>query len=187
MEFTSSVLVLFMFVIILSLAIASLLSAAAEVVNRRSDVRVHWLHANWMLLLLLFLFNLFWHSVDLLAIEEWGFGGFVFINAGAILIFFAAAVLLPGPLQEEETAETAYFAMSRQFFLLVALASAWLVAVDLIYAGGYTTSAVFNSIGAGLGVLLALSRQVKVHAGGTMLAWVLTIGQLILESANSAV
>ena len=184
MEFTSSVLVLFMFVIILTLAIAHLLSAFAEVVNQRSDVRIDALHANWMILLLLFLLNLFWHSVDVLAIEEWGFGGFLFISAGAILIFFTTVVLTPGPLKEGETARSAYFAMSRQFFTLFALTAAWLVAVDLVYAGSFTTAAAFNSVGVGLGVLLAFSRKVRVHSGGTVFAWVLTLADLILVNAN---
>ncbi len=184
MEFTSSVLVLFMFVIILSLGIANLLSGFAEIVNRRTDVRVHWLHANWMILLLLFYFSLFWQSLDILSIEEWGFGGFLFINSGAILIFFAASVLMPAQVEPGESSETAYFAMSRQFFLLLALTAAWLVTVDLVYSGSYTFVAILNSFVAGLGVLLAFSKKVRVHAIGMALAWALTIGELVLQGAG---
>jgi hypothetical protein len=183
MELTSSLLVMFMFVIILSLGIANLLSAFAEVVNRRSEVRIHWLHANWMTLLLLFFFSLFWQSLDILAIEEWGFGGFLFINAGAVLIFFAASVIMPAPIQQGEDTQAAYFAMSRQFFFLFALTAAWLVAVDLVYSGGFTAVAI-NSVGAGLGLLLAFSRTIRIHSIGTLLAWVLTLGELVLQGAG---
>lgn len=74
--------------------------------------------------------------------------------------------------------------MSRQFFVLFALSAAWLVSVDLIYAGSFTLAAAFNAVGVGLGVLVALSRKVGVHVGGTAFAWALTIGDLILSNAN---
>lgn len=184
MDVNRAMLVMFMFVIILGLGLASLLTALADLVNRRSEIRAHWLHVNWLVLLLLVYFNLFWHSLDILEIEAWGFGGFLFIIAGAIIIFFAASILLPSPLAEGQDMRSAYFAVTRQFFLLYALAQAWLVMVDLFYGGGYTPAGAFNSIGAGLGIFLALSQSIRTHVVGTVLAWALVLGILLLRSAG---
>lgn len=184
MDLNRAMLVMLMFVVILGLGLASLLTTLASLVNRRSRIRAHWLHVNWIVLLLLAYFNLFWHSLDILEIEAWGFGGFLFIIAGAIIIFFAASVLLPAPLGEGQDTRSAYFSVTRQFFLLYALAQAWLVMVDLLYGGGYTPASVFNSIGAGLGTFLALSQSVRTHAVGTALAWALMIGALLLRGGG---
>ncbi len=67
-------LVMLMFVVILGLGPASLLTTLASLVNRRSRIWAHWLHVNWIVLLLLTYFNLFWHSLNILEIEAWGFG-----------------------------------------------------------------------------------------------------------------
>ncbi len=52
------------------------------------------MHTGWAILLLIH-FNLFWHVLDILAVEEWKFLEFLYIEAGAINIFLATYVLLP--------------------------------------------------------------------------------------------
>ena len=89
MEVSSSLLVAIMFVIILSMGIGHILVAAAAMVDRRVAQRIDVLHVNWTLLLLLVYFNFFWHTLDLLATEDWVFASFLYMMAGAILIYFA--------------------------------------------------------------------------------------------------
>ncbi len=86
MEISSGLLVAVMFIIILSMGIGHILVSAAAMVDRRVARRIDALHVNWMLILLLIYFNFFWHTLDLLATEEWVFASFLYMMAGAILI-----------------------------------------------------------------------------------------------------
>lgn len=177
MEVSSSLLVAVMFVIILSMGIGHILVAAAAMVDRRVAQRIDALHVNWMLILLLVYFNLFWHTLDLLTTEDWSFLSFLYIIAGAILIYFATCVLLPEmPADESLDKRAFYFEVSRQFFLMLALLQAWILGVDMLLGAGLTSTGIFNVAALLLALLLASSRRTSIHAGGTVVAWVLFLG-----------
>ncbi len=183
MEVSSSLLVAFMFIIILSLGIGHILGAVAAIVDRRVQQRIGALHLNWTLLLLLFYFHLFWHTIDLLSTEEWGFTGFLYIMAGAILIYFATYILLPEiPSDDSLDLRAHYFEVSRQFFFLLALLQAWIIGVDFLLGTGFTSAGVVNLVVLLLTLLLATSRNITVHVGGTAVAWVLFLGSMVVRS-----
>ena len=181
MEVSSSLLVAFMFIIILSMGIGHILGAVAVMVDRRVGQRIGALHLNWTLLLLLFYFHLFWHTIDLLSTEEWGFTGFLYIMAGAILIYFATCILLPEP-DDSLDMRAHYFEVSRQFFFLLALLQAWIIGVDFLLGTGFTSAGVVNLVVLLLALLLATSRKITVHVGGTAVAWVLFLGSMVVRS-----
>lgn len=177
MEISSSLLVAVMFIIILSMGIGHILVAAAAMVDRRVARRIDALHASWTLLLLLIYFNLFWHTIDLLATEEWGFASFLYIMAGAVLIYFATCILLPEmPANDSLDLRAFYFEVGRQFFLLLALLQAWIIGVDMLLGTGFTSAGVVNLVALLLALLLASSRKPTIHTGGTVVAWVLFLG-----------
>lgn len=183
MEVSSSLLVAIMFVIILSMGIGHILGAAAAMIDRRVAQRISALHVNWMLLLLLLYFNLFWHTLDLLSTEEWGFTGFLYIMAGAILIYFATYILLPEiPPDDSLDLRAYYFEVSRQFFFLLALLQAWIIGVDFLLGTGFTSAGVVTLVALLLALLLATSRKITVHVGGTVVAWVLFLGSMVARS-----
>ncbi len=169
MEISSSLLVAIMFIIILSMGIGHILVAAAAMVDRRVKQRISALHLNWTLILLLTYFNFFWHTLDLLATEEWVFASFLYMIAGAILIYFATCVLLPDmPADESLDLRAFYFEVSRQFFLMLALLQVWIIGVDMLLGAGFTSAGVVNLVTLLLALLLASSQKVTVHAGGTV-------------------
>ena len=177
MDVSSSLLVAVMFVIILSMGIGHILVAAAAMVDRRVARRIDVLHVNWTILLLLIYFNLFWHTLDLLSTEQWGFASFLYMMTGAILIYFATFVLLPDmPADESLDKRAFYFEVSRQFFFLLALLQAWIIGVDVLLGGGFTSAGIVNLVVLVLALLLATSRKTTVHVGGTVVAWVLFLG-----------
>jgi len=183
MDVSSSLLVAVMFVIILSMGIGHILVAAAAMVDRRVARHIDALHVNWMLLLLLIYFNLFWHTLDLLTTEEWGFASFLYIMAGAILIYFATYILLPEmPPDDSLNLRAYYFEISRQFFLMLALLQAWIIGVDVLLGTGFTSAGVINLMTLLLALLLASSRKTTVHVGGTVVAWVLFLAAAGLRS-----
>ena len=168
MEISYGLLVAMMYVMILSMGIGSLLGGVAGVVNKRTEESTDNLLASWMVLLLLVYFNLFWHTLDLLAIADWGFRDFLYVIAGPILIFFATTVLLPdGP----SAARSHYFAVSRRFFALLALLQLWILGSDFVLGKGVTVPAAFNALFFCALVVLAKTRDPRFHAVGNGLAW----------------
>ena len=183
MDVSSSLLVAVMFVIILSMGIGHILVAAAAMVDRRVARRIDVLHVNWTILLLLIYFNLFWHTLDLLSTEQWGFASFLYIMTGAILIYFATCVLLPDmPADESLDKRAFYFEVSRQFFLMLALLQVWIIGVDVLLGGGFTSAGIVNLSTLLLALLLASSRKTTIHVGGTVVAWVLFVGSMVARS-----
>ncbi len=183
MDVSSSLLVAVMFVIILSMGIGHILVAAAAMVDRRVARRIDVLHVNWTILLLLIYFDLFWHTLDLLSTEQWGFASFLYIMTGAILIYFATCVLLPDmPADESLDKRAFYFEVSRQFFLMLALLQVWIIGVDVLLGGGFTSAGIVNLSTLLLALLLASSRKTTIHVGGTVVAWVLFLGSMVARS-----
>ncbi len=183
MEISSSLLVAVMFIIILSMGIGHILVSAAAMVDRRVARRIDALHVNWMLILLLVYFNFFWHTLDLLATEQWVFASFLYMMAGPILIYFATCVLLPEmPADESPDLRALYFDVSRQFFLMLALLQVWIIGVDVLLGAGFTSGGVVNLATLLLALLLASSQKPTIHAGGTVVAWVLFLGSTGLRS-----
>jgi hypothetical protein len=183
MEITNALLVVIMFVILLSLGIGNVLTAIVTVVDRRTQLRIDWFHASWMVLLLLAALSLFWHSLTLLDIEEWQFKGFVYVVAGPILLFFASGLLLPSDAAATDL-RTHYLAVSPQFFGALALLQLWVIGVDMVLGHGLTTGGMFNAAVAVIALVLATSKRTEVHAVGTALAWALYLTAATLRGLN---
>ena len=165
------------------MGIGHILVAAAAMVDRRVAQRIHVLHMNWTLLLLLVYFNLFWHTLDLLSTEQWGFASFLYIMAGATLIYFATCILLPEvPPDDSLDLRAFYFEVSRQFFLLLALLQVWIIGVDVLLGTGFTSAGGVTIVALLLALLLATSRKIAIHVGGTVVAWVLFLGSMVARS-----
>ena len=72
--------------------------------------------------------------------------------------------------------------MSRQFFFLLALLQAWIIGVDFLLGTGFTSAGVVTPVALLLALLLATSRKITVHVGGTAVAWVLFLGSMVPRS-----
>ena len=95
MDITQSLLVAMMFIILLSLGIGNILMGLAASLQHRVQLQTHWIPTSWHVLLLLEMFDLFWHTLDVLAVENWAFVAFVYITTGPILLFLATSLMLP--------------------------------------------------------------------------------------------
>jgi hypothetical protein len=164
MEISQSILVAIMFVMILSIGIASILMALAAIIDKHSKCKTYGVHTSWMILLLLAYFNLFWQTTV--------FQDFLYVIAGPIIILFATNLLVPDPSSERSSDMQAhYFGISRQFFCLVALSQVWSAGTDLVLKRGFTAGSGFNVIIMGLALMLAISRVPKTHALGSGVIW----------------
>lgn len=169
MEINHALLVAMMFVVVLTLGITNILMAFSEIADRRSSVTVHPMPFVWLLLLLGFHLELFWQSLDILAVENWSFGGFVVVLAGPIVLFLATNVLLPRAESETRDASREhYLRAARQFFLLMSLVAAWLLGTELIFGGGMSVTAAWNTVYGAVLVTLAMVPRPGFHAVATV-------------------
>jgi hypothetical protein len=184
MDVSSSLMVAMMFVIILSIGIGNILMGIATMVDHRSRLQLYAVHSGWVVLLLLVYLNLFWQSIDIFSIEDWKFIEFLYILVGPILVLFATQVLLPNPASESSDMREGYYAVSRRFFLFLALSQVWSMGVDPVFGAAFTAAAAFNVVVALLAVVLALSQSARLHASGVGVAWLLYIVGLVLRGAG---
>ena len=165
MEVTNSLLVALMFVTILTLGIANILMALASVVDPESRGSLDVLHTGWALILLFAHFDFFWHTLDIVTKEDWDFLGFLYLEAGPILIFFATSVLLTDTGTENLRAY--YFRIHTRFFLLFAFLQAWAIGADLVLGKGLIGIDAINVAVGPLALVLATSRAERLHLGLT--------------------
>jgi len=171
MEVSTTLLVALMYVTILSLGIGNVLGALAEIVRKGRDANLDPVHILWIALLLGAHFNLFWHTLDLLTVERWGFTGFLYVISGPVLIFFCTGILVSELSDSPEAGARAhYFRVSGQFFLLFALLQIWIVGVDIVLGRGFTGAGAFNAGVFALVLVLAIWRNYPAHVIGAAVA-----------------
>lgn len=187
MEITNSLLVAMMFILVLSIGIGNILMGLALLFDRRKGHEAHWILVSWLVLLLLQHLNLFWQTLDILDVEEWGFRGFLFVITGPILLFLATCLVLPAPEDEPSDDPLAlYFKVSRRFFLTLAGLAAWMIGVDLVLAKEVNPATGWAVAELALFVVLASSPHRRLHAAGTLVAWVLFLSLIVARGFGYA-
>ena len=140
MEIKDSLLVAMMFIMILSIGIATVLGGLADTV-RRPLGEIHWLPIVWMLLLLFYHLDLFWNSVLIMAAEEWRFTGFLYMILGPVLLFLATTLILSKTNEDAPVASSQhYFEVSTYFFTVLALLMLWTTGADYKLRDGLSMS-----------------------------------------------
>lgn len=178
MEITNALLVAMMFITLLAIGISNIVMALASLFDKRSPLKPDGYHTSWVVILLLLHFNLFWHVLDILSLENWVFLEFLYVVSGAILIFFATHILLPDAASGTTDLRAHYFDVRRQFFGLLALLMVWIVGVDFLLGSGWTSAATLNLIGFVLFVVMASTSQHRVHAICTAITWLFLLVSL---------
>jgi hypothetical protein len=185
MEVTNALLVAMMFVVLLTIGIGNIVMSLAAVIDRRTTIKAAVLHTSWVILLLLVYFNLFWHVLDLLAVQDWKFLDFLYIVSGAILIVFATHVLLPDASSSDANdLRLHYMGVSHQFFLFMSLLQAWTLGVDFLLGTGLTVASAFNLVALVLFVVLMLSRAPGLHRTGAVTTWILFLAAMAARGAG---
>ena len=182
MEVSSSLLVAMMFVMVLSIGIGNILMGLSSLLSQRSPREIDWLPTSWVLLLLLQHLNMFWHTLTILEAEEWGFGGFLYVVTGPILLFLATSLLLADPVYAGPSdAREHYFRVARRFFSIMAVLMLWMVGADFVLGKGFTAAGGWNAAAMPLLLALATSQRRSLHAVATGVAWALSLSLLALR------
>lgn len=186
-EVPIALLVALMFVTILSMGIGSVLAALAHAVRGGPEARLDRVHVAWIALLLIFHLNLFWHTLDLISVEEWRFEGFLYVIAGPILLFFSTDVIVaPRIGSPEASAKLHYLTLSGRFLALFALTQAWIVGADVILGRGLTGQGMINGLGVVICVALVMVKAYKVHVVGIATVWLIYLVAILLQGVPTA-
>lgn len=142
MEVSTTLLVALMFVTLLSMGIGNAVNALSVIVEKGKKSGYSTLQVGWLGLMLLSYFNMFWHILDLLSIDKWGFPGFLYMMTGPILIYFATSILIVTQ-SEGETKETL---VKPRFFAVFILLQVWIITVDLMLDKSIIGNSLLNVI-----------------------------------------
>ena len=165
MDNINTLLVAFMFITILTLGIAGVLSELAEVVRRVDRRDRDPLLIGWTLLLLFGYFTLFWHTADITLVDHWGFWLFLFAETGPVLLLFATQIML-GALAADPADEAASAHRQGRFFVIFGLLQVWSIAAELVVGGGFSVGSALDIVVLLTCVALVTSRSRQLHAAG---------------------
>jgi hypothetical protein len=179
MENINTLLVAFMFITILTLGIAGVLTELAEVVRHAGRQKKDGLLVGWAALLLFAYFNLFWHTADITLLEEWDFALFMFAEAGPVLLLFGTQIMLGALAEEGGEAEAA----SRQgrFFLIFGLLQVWSIAAGFVLGVGFTIASVNDLVILITCLVLSQSKSRSVHTAGLVVVWLAYLAGAALD------
>jgi hypothetical protein len=181
MENINTLLVAFMFITILTLGIAGVLAELAEVVRNVERRDRDKLLVGWALLLLFAYFNLFWHTADLMLLEKWNFSLFLFAETGPVLLLFATQIML-GALAADPQGEQESAVRQSRFFVIFGLLQVWGFAAGFVVGTGFTVASATEVVALATCVVLASSRNQRVHYAGLAVMWLIYIASAVRDT-----
>jgi hypothetical protein len=124
--------VMVMVSVVLALALAQLLRALTEVVT---NPRRYWVHALWMLSLVLLIVQIWWAYWDFNATETWTFALYLYLLAYPIGVFIAASLLVPATRAADMDWRAHYYRVHRWAFTALLACSLIALTGQVFYLG----------------------------------------------------
>lgn len=142
------------------------------VVDRSNGIRIPWVQIGWMIFLWAFLFASYWPVVDILADPDWTFGEFLYMTAGALLLFAAAYALAPSATYAGADGESRYLETGPLFFGLFAAVLVWLVLYANVVKDGPIALGILGAVLIVATIALAISKSITFHRYVSVAIWV---------------
>lgn len=169
--------------IIIGLGLADLLESAYRLTQARKRVRFHWLPLSWALMVFLLVMIFYWTFFRIGQLAVWrNMFAFIFLLIAPVLLFLASANALPDEIPPKGTLnlEQFYFDRPRGFFLLLAGYMLHAMVLDLLRGVPiWNGEQLFQGAGFLLGLLMAGSRNRKLHKMVTLAAFALILGFIV--------
>lgn len=176
MEVPPVLLVALMFVTLLSIGIGNAINTFSTIVEKGKASGYSKLQIGWLGLLLLSYFNMFWHTIDLLSIDKWGFPGFLYMMTGPVLIYFATSILIA--THDEDN--TNGMSVNGRFFTVFALLQVWIITVDLMLEKSFIGNSLLNAAMLLIALVLIRKADDVTQRYGLMASWgVVTLAVLL--------
>lgn len=123
--------------IILSLAIARLLSGVVRIVQHPGRKPVYWVHLVWAFSLFLALISMWWWESRLAQVHDWSFESFLFVVCFITLYYFLCALLFPEWMDDYADYRSYFESRLGWFFGALALVYAMDVGDTLLKGSSY--------------------------------------------------
>jgi hypothetical protein len=182
MDNPTGLLVALMFVTIVTMGIGNLLTFLSERIRIAGWSREHPLQLAWLVIVLLVSLDTFWQCIEILAIEDWGFIGFLFMVAGASMLFFASTGLPVLDRPDDAANEAQTRRDSRLFFLLLGGFFLWLLALGFLFDAASLPETLLTAAALVTASVMAAAPSPRVNLTGTIAAG----GLVVLLLASSA-
>lgn len=167
--------------IVLGLGVTELLAGVQRLAHARERLRIHWLPFAWTALIFVALVQWWWAAFGLRGQAEWNFFSFLLILLVPVLLYLAAALVLPPDQKDGEyDLREHYFGIHRLLFIVIATATLLETVRALRVADDQ--AARLNFAGTLLLGSLAIVRNPRYHALGTALAALLLIAFVVVET-----
>ncbi|MFK7896210.1 MAG: hypothetical protein AB8G23_10260 [Myxococcota bacterium] len=149
--------------IIVALGVAELLAGVARIL--RGELRAYWVHALWVLCLLIHQFQYCWSLFDLAERADWVFLDLVRLITAPILFFLVSSLLFPSRQAEGEAGqpidlEVFYFETRKPIFALLTIVMTFFTLRNL----GLAAVTSVQLLGVASLVVLFFSENRRVHA-----------------------
>lgn len=171
--------------IVLGLGATELLAGVQRLAHARDRVRFHWLPLTWAGLVFVALVQWWWAAFGLRHQADWNFFSFLLILLVPVLLYLAAALVLPAEKPDGwYDLRAHYFGMHRLFFAVIATAT--LLEMARALRVGDVQAAVLDLAATLLLTSLAVVRSPRYHAMGTGMAAVLLAAFIAAETLRIA-
>jgi len=170
MENESGLLVALMFVTILTMGIGNLLVFLSQKIQQAGWPRQNPLQTVWLLILLLISFDMFWHALNFLTVENWSFPGFLYVVSGASVLFFVTTNIptLDGQVTTED--RESITRSNRLFFILLACFLVWLTLLIHYFDGTDSIGLLARMVCIGVLILMMFVPSPRIYRTGTTVA-----------------
>lgn len=151
--------------VILGLGITQLLAGVGNFVQIRRRVRFYWLHAIWVLLLVVLHLHVWWSFWVLRGVQDWNYGIFTYVLIGPAALVIASHVVMPELIDGRIEVEAYYYDTARVFFGLLLLVAVWAMFLEPMtgvrqFARPFRVT---QLTGAALFFACAVSRNKRLH------------------------
>jgi len=164
---------------VVSLALARLLSGLARFAQHPQRLRVYGVHLLWVAFMLVMLLHFWWWEFALSRVPEWHFGSFAFVVGYSAVLYMLSAILFPDDVREYQGYRDYFMSRRRWFFGLLALVFLLDVVDTRLKGTGYLHGSALEYelrtvLGVAFCVLAAWLKDQRFH-------WALALGMLVYE------
>ena len=161
-------------------------------IKNRDSVRLYWVHASWVLFMMLLYINIWWALWGYRDVETWNYFSYLLLLAGPMSLFLATSLLVPEiDSKNDETedpidTEEFYYQISPGYFGALTVVAIWGLALYPVVMGEPdpawpAITAILVCFG-----ILAATRNRRVHAAGAVGIWILFLALVVTSGVSLA-
>lgn len=106
---------------IVGLGLTHLLRNFADLMERRGNRRLYWVHLVWALFVFLYMLHFWWWEFRLSHVQPWNFNIYIFISAYALLLYLLCAFTFSTSAEQYPSYREYFYSRRHWFFGVLAL------------------------------------------------------------------